>query len=425
VRFLFVHQNFPAQYWHLALHLAAQGHEVAAIGEKANALRQRTRVPGIRLLGYEVPAPVLVDPLGAAIARGRAAADAATLLRRDGFVPNVMLAHPGWGEATFLKDVFPAAKLVLYCEFFYRARGADVGFDPEFPPRPESVAQLRLRNAPFLIALDAADEGIAPTRWQKQQFPTPHWPQIAVVHDGIDTDAVKPDAGARLAIGGIELGTQDEVVTYVARNLEPYRGFHSFMRAIPEIQRRRPQARIVMVGGDKVSYSPRLPTGETYRALLMKELGDAIDYSRVLMAGQLPYADYLRLLQISAAHVYLTYPFVLSWSMLEAMSAGALVVGSRTPPVEEVIAHGENGLLADFFSPQDIAVQVERALADRGAMLPLRNRARQTVVGRYDLRRICLPQQAALVGAGSSSALRICAAQSELHAANGGPVPVA
>ena len=197
------------------------------------------------------------------------------------------------------------------------------------------------------------------------------------------------------------------------------------MRAIPEIQRRRPKARIVVVGGDKVSYSPRLPTGETYRALLMKELGDAIDYSRVLMAGQLPYADYLRLLQISAAHVYLTYPFVLSWSMLEAMSAGALVVGSRTPPVEEVIAHGENGLLADFFSPQDIAVQVERALADRGAMLALRNRARQTVVERYDLKRICLPQQTALVGADSSSALRIGAAQSQLHSANGAPVPVA
>lgn len=426
MRFLFVHQNFPAQYWHLALHLAAQGHEVAAIGEKANALRQRTRVPGIRLLGYELPPPpVPLDPLGAAIARGRAAADAAELLRRDGFAPDAMLAHPGWGEATFLKDVFPAAKLLLYCEFFYRASGADVGFDPEFPARAENVRQLRLRNAPFLIALDAADCGVAPTRWQKQQFPARHASQIGVIHDGIDTDVVKPDAGARLALGGIELNPQDEVVTYVARNLEPYRGFHSFMRAIPEIQRRRPKAKIVVVGGDAVSYSPRLPKGQTYRARLKKELGDAIDYSRVLMAGQLPYADYLRLLQISAAHVYLTYPFVLSWSMLEAMSAGAPVIGSRTPPVEEVIAHGENGLLADFFSPRDIAAQVERALADRGSMPALRNRARQTVLERYDLKRVCLPQQTALVGADSSPALRVGAPKSELLAANPGPMPVA
>ena len=189
-------------------------------------------------------------------------------------------------------------------------------------------------------------------------------------------------------------------MTYVARNLEPYRGFHSFMRAIPEIQRRRPKAKIVVVGGDAVSYSPRLPPGETYRSRLMKELGDAIDYSRVLMPGQLPYADYLRLLQISAAHVYLTYPFVLSWSMLEAMSAGAAVIGSRTPPVEEVIAHGENGLLADFFSPRDIAAQVERALADRGAMQALRTGARNTMLERYDLKR-CLSQQLALVGARS------------------------
>lgn len=403
MRLLFVHQNFPAQYRHLALHLAAQGHEVAAIGEKPNARRQRMRVPGIRLLGYELPLPVAADALGAAIARGRAAADAAAVLRRDGFRPDVVLAHPGWGEATFLKDVFPAAKLVLYCEFFYRASGADVGFDPEFPVGAESLRQLRLRNAPFLMALDAADGGIAPTHWQKQQFPTRHAPQISVLHDGIDTDAVKPDADARLAIAGIELSAQDEVVTYVARNLEPYRGFHSFMRTIPEIQHRCPKAKIVLVGGDAVSYSPRLPAGETYRQRMMKELAGAIDYSRVLMPGQLPYADYLRLLQLSAAHVYLTYPFVLSWSMLEAMAAGALVIGSRTAPVEEVIEHGKNGLLADFFSPRDIAAQVERALADRSTMQPMRSLARQTIIERYDLKRICLPRQTALIGASTRS----------------------
>jgi glycosyltransferase involved in cell wall biosynthesis len=423
VRFLFVHQNFPAQYRHLALHLAAQGHEVAAIGEKPNALRQRTRVPGIRLLGYELPPPVPADALGAAIARGRAAADAAAVLRRDGFRPDVVLAHPGWGEATFLKDVFPAAQLVLYCEFFYRASGADVGFDAEFPVSAESLRQLRLRNAPFLMALDAADCGIAPTQWQKQQFPARHAPQIRVIHDGIDTSQVKPDANARLVLGGVELSANDEVVTYIARNLEPYRGFHSFMRAIPEIQRRRPKAKIVLVGGDAVSYSPRLPAGETYRRRMMKELGDAIDYSRVLMPGQLPFADHLRLLQISAAHVYLTYPFVLSWSMLEAMAAGALVIGSRTAPVEEVIEHGENGLLADFFSPRDIAAQVEHALADRGAMQRMRSRARQIVVERYDLGGICLPQQTDLIG--SLPPLPIDGPKSSAEARKPSPMPVA
>jgi glycosyltransferase involved in cell wall biosynthesis len=393
MRFLFVHQNFPGQYRHLALDLAARGHQVAAIGDKVNLRRQRTLVPGIRLLGYEAPAQRSTDGLSLALGRGHAAAGAAEVLRREGFAPDVMFAHPGWGEASFLKDVFPQARLVLYCEFFYRARGADVGFDPEFPVPPDALLRLRVRNAPFLMALDAADHGIAPTRWQHAQFPARYASQISVIHDGIDTRVVTPDAAARFAVPGIALMAQDEVVTYVARNLEPYRGFHSFMRAIPEIQRRRPNAKIVIVGGDAVSYSPRLPAGQTYRERLVKEMGSAIDYARVFMPGQIPYADYLALLRVSSAHVYLTYPFVLSWSLLEAMSAGAPVVGSRTAPVQEVLEHGKNDLLADFFSPQDIAAQVARVLADRPAARRLGEQARRTVVDRFDLARVCLPRQ--------------------------------
>ncbi len=393
MRFLFVHQNFPGQYRQLALHLARQGHEVAAIGERPNVLRQRALVPGIQLLGYELPAGA------AALERARAVAGAAMALRDAGFRPDAICAHLGWGEAIFLKDVFPDAKLISYCEFFYRARGSDVGFDPEFPARTDSALQLRVRNAPFLMGLDASDRGVAPTRWQRRQFPAQYAAQISVIHDGIDTDAVTPDGAARCVVpgSGVALSAADEVVTYVARNLEPYRGFHSFMRAIPEIQRRRPRARIVVVGGDEVSYSPRLPPGETYRARMEKELGDAIDPARVFMPGRIPYADYLALLRISSAHVYLTYPFVLSWSMLEAMAAGAVVVGSRTAPVEEVITHGENGLLADFFSPRDIAAQVERALDDAQGAQALRERARRTVVERFDLKRVCLPQQLRLL----------------------------
>jgi glycosyltransferase involved in cell wall biosynthesis len=189
----------------------------------------------------------------------------AAKLRQAGFRPDVICAHIGWGEALFLKDVFPEAKLLLYCEFFYRSRGADMGFDPEFPTTAEKLLRLRIMNAPLLMSLDAADHGMVPTRWQHYQFPAIHKPRIAVIHDGIDTDVVAP-AGEPDA----------ELITYVARNLEPYRGFHSFMRAIPEIQRRRRQARIVIVGGDEVSYSP-LPAGQTYRQRLLAELGDRID----------------------------------------------------------------------------------------------------------------------------------------------------
>ncbi|HEY5900339.1 MAG TPA: glycosyltransferase [Burkholderiales bacterium] len=385
MRLLFVHQNFPGQYRHLAAHYARQGHEVVAIGEKKNVLRQQ--IPGVRLLAYEIGAAEpsgFEAPMVRAVQRGRCVAIGAGRLRRSGFVPDVMFAHIGWGEALFLKDVFPEAPLVLYDEFFYRRRGGDLGFDPEFPATPEKLLRLRVMNAPLLMALEAADLGMAPTRWQRVQFPAAHQSRIAVIHDGIATDDVTPRGGPR-----------EELITYVARNLEPYRGFHSFMRAIPEIQRRRPHARIAIVGGDEVSYSPRLPPGETYRARLLNELEGRIDLSRVQFLGRIPYTQYLEVLRRSAVHVYLTYPFVLSWSLLEAMSAGCLVVASHTPPVEEVIRDRENGLLVDFFSAEAIAARVDEALSMDS--WPLRVAARRTVVERYDLKRVCLPAQLRLV----------------------------
>ena len=404
MRLLFVHQNFPGQFRHLAAHCAGAGHQVLALGERANVVRQ-AQPAGVRLLGYEPRnRPPEPDPMQApaakAIARGEAVAAAALQLRRAGFRPDVVLAHIGWGEAIFLKDVFPEARVLLHCEFYYRRSGGDMGFDPEFPPSARSLLRLRVMNAPLLMALEASDLGISPTRWQQQQFPAAYAERIEVVHEGIDTGlaAPAPEDGRG----------EEELVTFVARNLEPYRGFHVFMRAIPEIQRRRPKARIVIVGGDEVSYSPRLPAGETYRDRLLRELQGRIDLSRVQFTGRLPYADYLALLRRSSAHVYLTYPFVLSWSLLEAMSAGCLVVASRTPPVEEVITDGRNGLLFDFFSTEGLAAAVDEALRRREDFEALRINARRTVLERYDLKRVCLPAQMRLLEglAGASAKLR-------------------
>jgi glycosyltransferase involved in cell wall biosynthesis len=210
---------------------------------------------------------------------------------------------------------------------------------------------------------------------------------------------VAPDRSATFKIPqtDIALTGEDEVVTYVARNLEPYRGFPSFMRSLPVILAQRPKAQVLVVGGDGVSYGPKPPKGTTFRALLLKELGCGIDLTRVHFLGRIPYSSYVRLLQVSRVHVYLTYPFVLSWSMLEAMSAGCLVVGSSTPPVKEVIRDGRNGLLVDIFSPDAISRRVIEGLANRENFDAIRISARKTIIEHYDLKTICLPAQLRLL----------------------------
>lgn len=403
MRFLFIHQNFPGQYPHLAARLAADpGHVVVAIGERAN-MEKRAQPAGVRLIGYPTPVGARreVHPFvrghELAVRRGYAVAQVMLKLREQGFVPDVVCAHPGWGEAQFVKEVFPQARLVGYFEFFYHGRGTDVGFDPEFPVSFEDLCRVRAKNSTMLITLDAADTGVAPTAWQHAQYPQEYRPKIQVVHDGIDTDVVCPAPNESLTLqDGQEITANDEVITYVSRNLEPYRGFHVFMRALPGILARRPKARVLIAGGDEVSYGVPNPAGKSYRESLLAELGDSLDRSRVHFLGRIPYRKYLSLLRISSAHVYLSYPFVLSWSMLEAMAAGCFVIGSRTPPVQEVIEDGVNGWLVDFFDKDALADRVCNALEAGAALQPLRAAARDTVVERYDLKRICLPRQLAI-----------------------------
>jgi glycosyltransferase involved in cell wall biosynthesis len=313
-------------------------------------------------------------------------------------VPDVICVHPGWGEGLYLKEVFPEAKVLAYYEFYYRSQGADIGFDAEFPTSFDDRFKVPTRNATQLLSLAASDWGISPTHWQREQYP-PIWRAlISVVHDGIETRIVQPNPKAVLKLEKprLELTPGDEVLTYVARNLEPYRGFHVFMRALPEILKRRPKATVLVVGGDDVSYGRKPPKG-TWREKLMAEVGDSLDLSRVHFVGKLPYPTFLTLLQVSSAHVYLTVPFVLSWSLLEAMSSGCQIVASNTPPVREVMDDGVNGLLVDFNSPKAVAERVVEALENRKGSAALRGRARQTVVERYDLASVCLPQQLALI----------------------------
>lgn len=404
MKILLVHQNFPGQYLHLASHLGSlPGNEVIFITQR----NDNAKLPGVRNIVYKPHRGTthnlhhyLVDT-EAGLLNAQSVARIALDLKEAGFIPDVMLGHNGWGEIWYLKDVFPDTPLIGYFEFFYRYHGADVSFDPNENKIFDHAPRVRTKNLGNLIGLDAADFGQTPTLWQRSLYPAAYQAMMQVVHEGIDTGKVAPNPNARLRLpnAGIEFTLDDEVVTYVARNLEPYRGFQSFMRSLPAILEKRPNAQVLVVGGDEVSYGHKLPDGQTHKQHMLAELGSSLDLKRVHFLGKVPYSTYLIILQISRVHVYLTYPFVLSWSMLEAMAAGCLLVASKTAPVEEVIRKGENGLLVDFFSPAEIAERVVDVLqAGHNGYADIRRNARNTIVEKYDLKSICLPAQLKLVG---------------------------
>jgi glycosyltransferase involved in cell wall biosynthesis len=288
--------------------------------------------------------------------------------------------------------------LLVNFEFFYHAQGVDVGFDPEFVSIFSDPSRLRARNGVTLMAFQAADWGHSATQWQRSLHPPEMRSRISVLHEGVDTDIACPDAKARFALPGTRrtLTRRDEVVTYVARNLEPYRGFHVFMRALPQLLRRRKRAQIVIVGGDGVSYGAPPPPRSSFRDMMLQELGAKLDLARVHFVGMLDYRAYLTLLQVSSVHVYLTYPFVLSWSLIEAMACGCLIVASDTPPVREVLHNGINALTVDFFAYKQLTQRIEAALDRPDEMKVLRKAARSAAVSQFDLKRLLLPRWNAL-----------------------------
>ncbi|MBI4396359.1 MAG: glycosyltransferase [Elusimicrobia bacterium] len=397
MRILLLHPNFPGQYRHIARHLAADPkNEVVFLCNP-----KPVEIPKVRKVEVHY---VRVGTSGAhehlqdfeeAAYRGQAIARTCLNLKAQGFVPDVICAHPGWGDALFLKDVFPGVPLLNYCEFYYRAFGADAHFDPRQSVDMNNLWRIRLKNANNILNLEACDWGITPTFWQHRQHPSEFLNKISVLHEGIDTDALQPSAPKEpLALAsGVRLAPGDEIVTYVARNLEPYRGFPNFMKAVEILNRTRPNCHIFIIGNDGASYS-KPPKDTTFKKLVMSRT--KTDPKRVHFLGYLPYNQMVSLLRYSRVHVYLTVPFVLSWSMLEAMALGGLVLGSDTPPVREIIEDGKNGLLVDFFSPEKIAGRVAEALDHPKDMEPLRAAARRTIEDRYALKNL-LPLHIALV----------------------------
>lgn len=400
LKILLIHQNFPGQFRGLTPALVQAGYQVRAV-----SMRTEKILAGVQNHSYKSSRsssqtihPWLLNT-EAAVLRAEAVGRVVQKMIRDGWVPDVVLGHTGWGEMLMLRSVLPHARLLGLNELYYQNQGFDLGFDPEFGSDPDASLRLQVRNLHLGASVLACDVSIVPTHWQASCFPPTLRDCMHVVHEGIRTDSLQPDASAWISLDreGLRLTHGDEVVTFVNRNLEPMRGYHQFMRALPRILAERPKAHVVIVGGDGVSYGSAHVSGESYKNIYLKEVQDKLDMSRVHFVNRVPYKVLLSLLRVSAAHVYLTVPFVLSWSMLEAMSVGALVIGSDTAPVSEVIEHGKNGLLVDFFSPDQIAGAVCHALAEPLAHAHLRLAARQTVVERYDFHTRTLPAYIALI----------------------------
>ena len=396
---LFVHQNFPGQYKHLAPALAQSGVNVTALG-----MRDGIAAPGVRYVRYapERGTTPNVHPWVAdfetKVIRGQACLEAAARLARTGYRPDLICAHPGWGEPLFLRELWPDTPQLHYLEFYYRATGQDIGFDPEFGEvQLAQKARLVAKNANNLLNLHGMDAGMAPTQWQFSTLPQMYRNKVKVIHDGVDTRKLTPNKAVQLKLLDdrqrvLELDATVPLITFVNRNLEPMRGYHTFMRALPEMLDKLPQAKVVIVGGDGVSYGAT-PQQGSWKTQFADEVRDRVDWDRVHFVGRVPYSALIDLFRLSWAHVYLTYPFVLSWSMLEAMSVGAPVIASRTAPVLEVIEHGRNGWLVDFFDPQALARQVVDVVTAAKDIEPVRQAARQTITDRFDLHTVCLPQQ--------------------------------
>lgn len=396
-RVLILHQNFPGQFREVAkawshnpaIHVMGLGRDTAP------------GMPGIPWQRYRLDyVPIknqhpYLRQMEHAVLHGQAVARKLRQLSLKGYKPDIVLAHPGWGETLFLRDVYPDVRLIHLCEWYYGKPGSDVGFDPEFPTSPEVNSRMRAWNALHALNLTQCDQGISPTHWQRSQHPDEFQAKITVQHEGIDTRYFTPDTTASFKTpSGVVLRAGDPVITYVARNPEPYRGFHIFMRALAKIQKQHPTCHAIIVGGDEVSYGQPPKGAKNWREKMLQEV--TLDPNRTHFTGKIPRAAYRKVLQVSAAHIYLTYPFVLSWSLLEALSTGCMVIGSRTAPVEEVIRDGENGVLVDFFDIEAVTTRILELLEGDSVNKTLHERARISVK-RFDITEAIMGYEGVLV----------------------------
>ena len=387
MRLLFLHNNFPGQYARIIKHLTGRkGIDILAVSRAGN--RQPSPV---RRIDYEPHRSVCEQVHPAlryteeAVIRGQAVYKALAPTRAKGWRPDLMLAHSGFGDGLFLKDLWPDARYMPYLEWYYRAYGSDASFFDEGAKDPNVELRIRMKNTAILQDLAAMDWGQSPTRYQKWQFPSVFHERMSVLHDGVDTDYFTPDPRETFTIGSRIFRRGDPLVTYIARGMEPYRGFPQFIEAVVLLQQMHAGVHVVVIGEDRIAYGPK--DKASYKQWALEAFSP--DLARLHFLGRQPLSVLRQVLRVSAAHVYLTVPFVLSWSMMEAMAAGALIVGSDTEPVREVVDDGRTGLLVPFFEPRRLAERLLEAIAAPERFEDIRRRGRALMLERYDQRELC------------------------------------
>jgi glycosyltransferase involved in cell wall biosynthesis len=379
VHILFLHDNFPAQFGVFGRYLIERGWEVTF-----GTQRKGAALDGMRVFNYaphREPTQKIHPYVGGfekAVLAGQGLARAALKLKEAGLSPDIVMAHSGWGPGLFVQDIWPDAAYIAYFEWYYRAEAPDIKFMGGARTLDDDL-RSRTRNAQILMDLANCDAGICPTQFQKSQFPEVFHDKLIVMHDGIDTDTYQPAPGAKLDLPDTDLSGAKEIITYVARGMEPYRGFPEFMKALEIVLAQRPDAHAVILGEDRVAYGKKLPEGDSFKKRALAECD--LDWSRVHFTGLLPRNLYLQVLQASSVHVYLTVPFVLSWSMMEAMSTGCAIVSSDVDSVTEM-AGGDNPTLmqVDHRNPGAVAAAVKMLLSDRERAKVLGEAARAFIV---------------------------------------------
>ena len=396
VDILFVHNNFPAQFGFIASALQRRGYRCAAIASKTGK-----SIEGVDLVRWgtrRASTPNLLPDavrIEADLIRGGAAAKAALHLRDKGFDPTLIIGHPGWGETIYLREIFPRARQIAYAEYYYRSVGGDVGFDPEFSPaKATDPHTLYAKNAGMTLAFAEADVIVAPTEFQKSLLPRAFQGNTVVIHEGVDTSEVRPRPDPRLKVGADRvLDGSRPIITLINRRLEPLRGFHIFVRALPKLMASVPEAEIVVIGADeRGGYGKPAEGSQTWGSQIFGEIAERIDRSRIHFVGRLPHQVMLDALMLSWAHVYYTYPFVLSWSLLEAMALECLIIGSNTAPLHDAITDKKNGILLDFFDVEALSDAMIAACRDQSSFAPLRKAARETILKTFDRETICEPK---------------------------------